>query len=85
MQLSQISDTAMNTAVGTVAIVGAPTEIVDIETAKATLIALASSVIFKLAVSGFQWLSRTISKIGKKDDDDDNKSNPTLAVSSENA
>lgn len=70
MQLNNIADTAVNTAVGTFAIVGAPTNIVDMETAKATLIALASSVIFKLAVTGLKWLSGKISKIGKKDDND---------------
>lgn len=83
MQIQSIQDTALNTAIGTVAIVGAPTAIVDIETAKATLIALASSVLFKLSVSGLKWLSGKVSKIGKKDDDDEQPKK--MELSTENA
>lgn len=70
MQLNNIADTALGTAFGTTAIIGAPVEVVDMQTAKAALIAFASTVVYKLAVAGLKWLSGKISKIGKKDDND---------------
>jgi len=54
--LSSVSNGVAETAVGTAAIVGAPTDVVDMETAKATVVALVSTVVYRLVLKGVGWL-----------------------------
>jgi len=54
--LGYVGSRAAETAVGTAAIVGAPTDVVDMETAKATVVALVSTVVYRLVLKGVGWL-----------------------------
>jgi|GEM_PF-4340557 len=54
--MGYIGDRAAETAVGTAAIVGSPDSIVDLETAKATLVALVSTVVYRFVLKGANWL-----------------------------